>query len=389
MPAITAQRGLDSEPRHPRLPLNQPHEEVKDMNNTEFRSLVVPTRLDTPDAADFVAMVDLRNAVYREINGNEDETVTAAELLPHWQPSKDQAHVGWLVIADDRVIGRVCVDVPLDEGSRSAYWQIELLREYWGRGIGTAALPLVEQAARGHGRTLLQSWAQHEELGDRSGPERLASPTGYGTLPVDHIARFYLRHGYELGQIERKSGLALGGSPSLLKRLLDEARPDGYSLVSWTLPTPAEYVEDYARMKSRMSTDVPAGEMEFDEEAWDADRVARHDKNWLDGGHTMLITAARHDATGELVAFTELSVGEDKSAPTGQVDTLVLKEHRGRRLGQWIKCANLLAWRDIAPESAKAITYNAEENRHMLDVNEAMGFAPIAYIGAWKRTIES
>ena len=57
MPAITAQRGLDSEPRHPRLPLNQPHEEVKDMNNIEFRSLVVPTRLDTPDAADFVAMV--------------------------------------------------------------------------------------------------------------------------------------------------------------------------------------------------------------------------------------------------------------------------------------------------------------------------------------------
>ena len=46
------------------------------MNNIEFRSLVVPTSLDHPDAADFAAMVDLRNAVYREINGNEDETVT-------------------------------------------------------------------------------------------------------------------------------------------------------------------------------------------------------------------------------------------------------------------------------------------------------------------------
>jgi GNAT superfamily N-acetyltransferase len=327
----------------------------------------------------------VRNTIYREINGNEDETMTAAELLPHWQPNQDQLQVGWLVIADGRVVGRTCVDIPFDEGSRSAYWQIELLREYWGRGIGTAALPLVERTAREHGRTLLQSWAQHTEEDD---VERVASPTGYGTLPVDHAARFYLRHGYELGQIERKSGLDLNGSRPLVERLLAEARPDGYSLVSWTLPTPAEYAEDYARMKSRMSTDVPAGEMEFDEEAWDVDRVARHDRNWLDGGHTMLITAARHDATGQLVAFTELSVGEDKTGPTGQVDTLVLREHRGRRLGQWIKCANLLAWQDFAPESPKTITYNAEENRHMLDVNEAMGFAPIAYIGAWKRTID-
>ena len=355
------------------------------MNDIEFRPLVIPTSLDSSDAADFVAMTEVRNTIYREINGNEDETMTAAELLPHWKPNQDQLQVGWLVIADGRVVGRTCVDIPFDEGSRSAYWQIELLRDYWGRGIGTAALPLVERTAREHGRTLLQSWAQHTEEDD---VERVASPTGYGTLPVDHAARFYLRHGYELGQIERKSGLDLNGSHPLVERLLAEARPDGYSLVSWTLPTPEEYAEDYARMKSRMSTDVPAGEMEFDEEAWDADRVARHDKNWLDGGHTMLITAARHDATGQLVAFTELSVGEDRTGPTGQVDTLVLREHRGRRLGQWIKCANLLAWRDFAPESPKAITYNAEENRHMLDVNEAMGFAPIAYIGAWKRTID-
>ena len=62
-------------------------------------------------------------------------------------------------------------------------------------------------------------------------------------------------------------------------------------------------------------------------------------------------------------------------------------EHIGNRLGQWLKCANLLAWREIAPDSGKVITYNAEENRYMLDVNEAMGFAPLAYIGAWKKTI--
>ncbi|MBK7821039.1 MAG: GNAT family N-acetyltransferase [Tessaracoccus sp.] len=356
------------------------------MNDIEFRTLVVPTNLDGADAADFVAMADIRNVIYREINGNGDEDMTAAELLPYWQPSPDEIHHGWLVLADGEVIGRVGVDIPLEEGSRSAYWQVELLRAYWGRGIGTSALPLVEQTARGHGRTLLQSWAQHAESDDQD-QDRVAAPTGFGTVPMDHVARFYVRHGYELGQIERKSGLELNGSLALVEQLLDEARPDGYSLVRWMLPTPHEYVDDYARMKSRMSTDAPSGEMEYDAEAWDAARVERHDQRMLDGGQTVLVTAARHDATGQLAGFTELAIGEDKTLVTSQVDTLVLSEHRGNRLGQWLKCANLLAWREIAPDSGKVITYNAEENRYMLDVNEAMGFAPLAYIGAWKKTI--
>ncbi|MFT3889315.1 MAG: GNAT family N-acetyltransferase [Arachnia sp.] len=357
------------------------------MHNIEFRPLVIPASVDAPDAADFNAMADLRNAIYRELNGSDDETMTRAELLPHWQPDPDQLHLGWLILDDGEPIGRAGVEVPLAEGSRSAYWQVELLSAHWGRGIGTAALPLLEETARAHGRTLLQSWAQHTEPEDGDAVERVAAPTGFGSVPSDHVTRFYLRHGYELGQIERKSGLTLSGSRPLLERMLAEATPAGYSLVSWTLPTPPEYVDGYARMKNRMSTDVPSGEMEFDEETWDAARVERHDQRWLDGGHTMLITAARHDATGELAGYTELAIGEDKAGHSRQEDTLVLAEHRGKRLGQWLKCANLLAWQDIAPLSDRVITFNAEENRHMLNVNEAMGFRPLAYIGAWKKTI--
>ncbi|HMR49835.1 MAG TPA: GNAT family N-acetyltransferase [Arachnia sp.] len=362
------------------------------MGNIQLRPLVIPTSMDSPDAADFAAMAEIRNAIYREINGNTDEDMTPAELLPYWKDTPDSVHRGWLILEDDRPIGRISVDIPLDEGSRSAYWEVELLRAYWGRGIGSSAMPLVEDAAREYGRTLLQSWAQHIEPEPGTvdaGAERIASPTGFGTVPRDHIARFYLRHDYELGQIERKSGLDIDAATRpLVERMLAESRPAGYSLVSWRVPTPPQHVDGYARMKNRMSTDVPSGAMEYDEEAWDADRVARHDQRTLDGGHTMLVTAARHDATGELVGFTELSIGEDKTAPTSQVDTLVVREHRGRKIGQWIKCANLLAWQEIAPESSRVLTWNAEENRHMLDVNEAMGFVPAAYIGAWKKLLD-
>jgi GNAT superfamily N-acetyltransferase len=357
--------------------------------DVEFRPLVIPTDLNASDAADFVEMTRVRNEVYAEIGGSDDDSYTAAQLLPHYRPDPDETRLIWVVIADGRLIGRVGVDIPHEEGSRSAYWLIELLRSHHGRGIGTAAYQLVERAAREHGRTVLQSWAQHPAQ-ERGSADRLSAPTGFGEIPLDRAARFYLANGYTLEQIERRSELDLVASEQTVLRLLADAEKAaaGYRVVQWTAPTPPEHVEGFAWMKSRMSTDAPAAGMEFDEERWDAERVARHEQRWLDGGMTAQVTAAQHIDSGALVAFNELVIGEDRTRPTEQQDTLVLKEHRGHRLGQLVKCAALVSWRRFAPLSPKVITYNAEENRPMLDINEAIGFRPAAYEGAWKKVVE-
>ena len=157
--------------------------------------------------------------------------------------------------------------------------------------------------------------------------------------------------------------------------------------MQWFAPTPPEFVDGYAWMKSRMVTDAPAAALEFDEETWDAARIAIHDSRYTSSGRTLHVTAAQHIETGELCAFNELVVGADRTEASHQEDTLVLKAHRGHRLGMLVKCENLLAWRDIAPDSPRVITYNAEENRPMLDINEAIGFVPIAYEGAWKKVL--
>lgn len=351
----------------------------------EFRPLTIPTALGDADAADFIEMTRVRNAVYAEISGHHDDDYSAAELLPHYQPDPDETRHIWAVMVDGALVGRVGVDIPHESGSRSAYWLIELLASHHGRGIGTAAYKLVEQTARKHGRTVLQSWAQHAE----SEGDRLEAPTGFGSIPRDRAARFFLANGYRLEQIERRSELDLRTCGPDVDRLLAEAvrAAHDYRVLQWNAPTPSEHVEGYAWMKSRMSTDAPSAGMEFDEEAWDAERIARHERRWLDGGMTAQVTVAQHVPTGDLVAFNELVIGADRSRPTHQEDTLVLKEHRGHRLGQLVKCAALQSWQHVAPDSPKVITYNAEENRPMLDINEAIGFRAAAYEGAWKKVL--
>ncbi|WDG16745.1 GNAT family N-acetyltransferase [Microbacterium sp. Clip185] len=355
------------------------------LTTLELRPVEVPTDLDRPAARDFHRLAAIRNEVYREISGTDDDRMTPGELAPFARSDAHELRLHWLVLLDDEPVGRMGMDLPQEDGSRTSYVFIELRRDVWGQGIGERAHALLEETARAHGRSVMQSWVEHPAADG----EQLTPPTGFGHVPLDHPARFLLRHGYTLEQIVRKSAFTIAGNRAELEQHAADARAAStdYRVVQWEAPTPDEFVEGYAWMKSRMSTDAPSADLVVDEETWDAARVRTWDADILDGGRRMLVTAAQHIATGELCAFNELVLGVDPEAASHQYDTLVLSTHRGHRLGMLVKAEGLLAWPRVAPASTRVVTYNAEENRPMLDINEAIGFVPVSYEGVWKRVL--
>ena len=352
----------------------------------EFRLIPIPASIQDGDAGDFIAMVAVRNETFRLISGHDDHALSAAELLPHFQPTALATRFLWLVLEGGRSVGRVGLDLPHEGAEKMALTFIELHPDVWGRGIGTRALALVEQTAKQDGRSVLQCYAEHPQ---EPGP-RLEAPTGFGSIPAQgHAARFLQARGFSLEQVERGSVLDLATGTEQVEPLLAQARAasSDYRIVSWFAPTPPEYVEGYALLESRMSTDAPAADLEVDEEIWDAERVARNDALYTEAGRTLHVVAAQHLATRQLCAFNELAIGIDRTEASHQEDTLVLREHRGHRLGLLVKCENLLRWREIAPDSPRVLTYNAEENRPMLSINEVIGFVPQSYEGAWKKPL--
>lgn len=350
--------------------------------------LTVPSSLDAPDAADFTAYGEMNRRVCDELVGIPELAPTAAQMLPAWADSSDTLHTGFIARRGDEIVGVVTIDYPQEDGARAAEIDVLVPAAFWGEGVGAILLAHAEEEARERGRSTLQLWTLHRP----SVPDaRLLSPrTGWGRIPSHPVSDLLEEQGYELEQVERNSELDLTRDPAPLRAALAQAQAAAgadYRLVEWNLPTPPELRAGYAAVLARLTTDAPSGEMEFDTEEWDAARVVRRDARLTGAGQLVSVVAAEHVASGELVAYNELLIGAERTGVTHQFGTLVATSHRGHRLGTLVKCANLLRWREMVPDSDRVSTFNAEENRPMLDINEAIGFVPVSYAGAWQKKL--
>lgn len=229
------------------------------------------------------------------------------------------------------------------------------------RGVGTALLALAE-------RTL-------KELGCARIHTHTNSDAADGAAP----AAFARHHGYRETLVDVRLDLDLPGA------LPDPEVDPEYEVEVAIDELPEHWLEDRAHLARRMSTDAPMGEIDLDEEEWDAERVRQQ---WATHGSTRAVEAvARHRATGRLVGYTDLTVRPATPHLAIQADTLVLTEHRGHGLGLAMKVAEIRGLVRELPQVTTLRTWNARSNTHMLAVNRALGFRECGFTHEWAKDL--
>jgi GNAT superfamily N-acetyltransferase len=271
------------------------------------------------------------------------------------------------------VVGIADVVLHRRENRDLAEVEVRVLPAHRRRGVGTAIVRGAAGVARDTGRSVL--------TGQDERPER----TGY----VDAGGPFARHLGFEPVQhnVRRRLRLPLDPARADALRADPRAAPAGYSMLTFADRWPDEHMEDRCVLGYRMSTDAPAGEQELDAEEWDAQRVRAVEASLAAQNRAKVTTAACDDATGRLVAFTEVVVPLGAPEEAWQWDTLVLREHRGHGLGFAVKVANLWALTKRHPAVRAVNTWNAADNEHMIAVNEAMGFEVAAHSTTWRRDL--
>lgn len=156
------------------------------------------------------------------------------------------------------------------------------------------------------------------------------------------------------------------------------------SLLQWVGATPEEHLAAVAALESRMTTDAPMDDLQWDQEVFDSERMRVRDAVMTARKNRAYTTVVRHDASGDVVGSTMVTVADGVEDAAGQWQTIVAPEHRGHRLGLLLKIANLRYLQRHEPAVTRIDTWNADSNAPMLRVNVAMGFQPVRQWAEWE-----
>ncbi len=349
-----------------------------------IRELEIPSSVGAEGWDDFVAAMGIHYGNEALTYGTDELAFTAAETLPEYLDEEHQPTRLFVARDETRIVGVARYEVEPGDDPTTAWLMVDVLPGARRGGVGSALSAKLQGVAATDG---IRKAIVYAVSGYGPG-ERLPAPTGFGSVPRDNAeVAFLLDKGYRLEQVVRGSRLAL---PVDVTTQFDEtvvaAGPD-FALHHWVDVTPKKWRVEMAALRQLMSTEEPGAGLDEPEDIWTVERLVEDEERRASSPRTRLVAAVEHLPSGRLAGFTVLSVPVETDRAISQEDTLVRREHRGHRLGMLLKLANLAEVQRRTPGHPAVLTFNAEENRHMLDVNEAVGFVPIGYEGAWRKDL--
>jgi len=337
--------------------------------------------IDARDDAAFADWFDVVHASLQDLRPGEDGIlpgdlrVAALDGRPGDDgspPPDEQQHL--LLVRDAGVaVGAARVELPMADNRHVVGALVHVRPGHRRRGVASTLQKAVEEHARRHGRTTLMVELDEPPHLDKRSPGRAALE----------------RAGLTQVLLEVRRDLALPVDAAHLDALDAACAPhaEGYVVRTWRDRCPDDLVEDRAELGRAISTDAPMGGLAWEEEAWDAARVRRREQQVVRMGRTCLAAGAVHTDSGTMVAFTEAAAPAAGGAQVHQWETVVLREHRGHRLGTLVKTAVLRRLARELPQARSIATTNADTNGPMIAVNEALGYRPNGTLTAWQRTL--
>ncbi|MFD6568622.1 GNAT family N-acetyltransferase [Micromonospora profundi] len=272
--------------------------------------------------------------------------------------------------------GYLQLDLPQLDNTDNATVDLVVHPELRRRGVGRALHEYGVRLLRERGRKRVVGMTV-STLPD--GPQRSVAGDAFAASTGAQFALAEVRRRLDIDSIDRVA----------LRAALAEAHgmAEGYQSVTWQGATPPEYIADIAYLDGRLLMDAPMGDVQWEPEQVDAERIRGTDRALEARGRRRYHLGMRHEASGRLVAWTLLDVGASADWHAFQQITIVDPAHRGHRLGLLAKIENLHHLLTHEPAVRVVDTFNAASNSYMVAINERLGFRPVDSWNNWQLTL--
>jgi predicted acetyltransferase len=238
------------------------------------------------------------------------------------------------------------------------------------RRIGSTLLRLMAEYGAEHGRTHIH------------GRVRSAIPAG---------AAFAAAMGGSPGLEERESELDLACLDlEMIDRWIAEGPTNapGYEVVFMTDGYDRSCLPAIAETYDAMD-DMPHDDMQAQTQRKTIEQLVGADAMLAGSGEARWSAFAREVGSDRFAGVTDIFFRSWDPAVVNQGNTGVLRAHRGRRLGWWLKAAMARKIVDEVPEARIIRTGNAFSNAHMLAINDAMGFTVSSVTTTWELPVKT
>ncbi|HET9946282.1 MAG TPA: GNAT family N-acetyltransferase [Actinomycetes bacterium] len=263
---------------------------------------------------------------------HRDNRGRAVAVLEVYLPHRDNRHVAEVYVSVDPAVRR--------------------------QGLGRALFQVGLDQARAAGRTAV--WA---EGFDTDASRGFAAHLGLQKA-ITSVNRRQVMHDVDLDDV---AGVVTDAT----------AHARDYELLRLTGPVPDDLMDQMVVLVASIN-DAPMDDLEFEDEVFSPERLRSFDSALVAKGGRLYRLVARHRATGVLAGHTIVAVDEDRPWHGGQLDTSVLAEHRGHRLGLLLK-GTMVQWlAEAEPQLLEVDTWNAASNAHMIAVNDRLGYQVVA-----------